>query len=313
MFSVRRKLLVDAGDPNAPARSVLLADRPERLGPLGSPESWRILTELARKPDYPGAVARRLRMHEQTVYYHIHRLEKEGLIRVVREERRHGAVSRIFAPAAEAFALELPTTSGTRAPARRVVPERARAFLERFVREGGVLVIGSPYQHGPYLTVARDSPFAVHLALFLGSALAPGAEVTVRLDTETKAGGLEKRNLLLVGGPVANIITLDLNPHLKVAFDWRQAWRMRSSLTGREYTDEGVGLLARIPNPWNPKSEIVMFSGLHHAGTEASVLALTAHSDRVLGDFVPGREFYRVVQGLDRDGDGRTDFVEVLE
>jgi hypothetical protein len=36
-------------------------------------------------------------------------------------------------------------------------------------------------------------------------------------------------------------------------------------------------------------------------------------SERVLRDYVPGKDFYRIVQGLDRDGDGRVDFVEVLE
>ena len=310
---MRAKLIVDPKEAEVPARSVLVADRPERFRPLSNPESWKILTELARRPDYPGALARRLRMHEQKVYYHIRRLAAAGLIRVVREERRQGAMSRIFAPTADAFALELPTASGGRAPSRRAIPEKARGFLDRFVREGALLVIGSPYQHGPFLTVARDSPFAVHLALFLGGLLAPGADMVVRLDTEVKALGLETRNLVLVGGPVANIMTLDLNPHLRVAFDWKTAWRMRSSLTGREYTEEGIGLLARIQNPWNPSAEILVVSGLHYSGTEASVLGITGFSDLTLRDFVPGREFYRVVQGLDRDGDGRTDSVDVLE
>ena len=72
------KLVVDSTDEGSPARSLLLTDRPDRLGPLSHPEAWRILVELSRKPDYAGAVAKRLRMHEQTVYYHIHRLAKAG-------------------------------------------------------------------------------------------------------------------------------------------------------------------------------------------------------------------------------------------
>ena len=311
--AMRSKLLVEPSDSASPAKTVLVADRPESLAPLSSPEAWRILTELARKPDYPGYLARRLRMHEQTVYYHVHRLAGAGLIRVVREERRQGAVSRVFAPAAEAFGVELAVPGRAKGPARRPVPERVRAFLDPFLREGALLVVGSPYQHGPYLTVARDSPQAVRLALFLGGLSGPAPEILVRIDTEVKAVGLEKRNLVLVGGPVANIIALDLNPHLKVTFDWAQAWRMRSSLSGREYTEEGVGLLARIPNPWDPGSEVLLVSGLHYTGTEASVLALTSFSDRVLRDYAAGREFYRVLQGVDRDGDGRTDSVEVLE
>src|SRR3989441_7541588 len=257
---MRSKLLVDALEADAPTRTVLVTDRPERFAPLSQPEGWKILCELARRPDYPGALAKRLRMHEQTVYYHIHRLAKSGLIHVVREERRQGAVSRIYAPAAEAFGVELPSSGKAgKAPTRRAVPERVRSFMETFLREGGLFVIGSPYQHGPYLTVARDSPYAVEFGMFLGG-MGAASGISVRLDTEVKAAGLEKRPLILVGGPVANIVALDLNPHLKVSFDWQQAWRMRSSFTGREYAEEGIGLLAKIPNPWNPQTEVAMFS-----------------------------------------------------
>ncbi len=311
---MRTRLIVDpSSEEGSPARNLLLADRPDRLAPLSHPEAWRILVELARKPDYAGAVAKRLRLHAQTAYYHIHRLAKAGLIHIVREERRQGAVSRIYAPTAEAFGVELPVPGRAgKAPARRVVPERVRSFLETFLREGGLFVIGSPYQHGPYLTVARDSPYAVEFGMLLGG-LGAGSDITVRLDTEVKAAGLEGRHLILVGGPVANIVALDLNPHLKVSFSWQQAWRMRSSFTGREYAEEGVGLLAKIPNPWNPQSEVAMFSGLHYTGTAAAVLALTAFSERVLRDYIPGQDFYRIVQGFDRDADGRVDSVEVLE
>ncbi|HTD81811.1 MAG TPA: helix-turn-helix domain-containing protein, partial [Thermoplasmata archaeon] len=131
---MRTKLIVDSADVGGSARTVLVADRPERFAPLSHPEAWRILTELARKPDYPGALAKRLRMHEQTVYYHVHRLAKAGLVRVVREERRQGAVSRIFAPTAEAFGIELPGPGHAAAPASHAIPEKVRGFLETFTR-----------------------------------------------------------------------------------------------------------------------------------------------------------------------------------
>src|SRR2546427_10806501 len=126
-------------EEGSPSRNVLLADRPDRLGPLSHPEAWRILTELARKPDYAGAVAKRLRIHEQTVYYHVHRLAKAGLIHVVREERHQGAVSRIFAPTAEAFGVELPSSGKAgKGPTRRAVPGRVPSCLGTFLREGGL-------------------------------------------------------------------------------------------------------------------------------------------------------------------------------
>ena len=119
--------------------------------------------------------------------------------------------------------------------------------------------------------------------------------------------------MILVGGPVANIITMDLNPHLAVNFDWKQVWRMESSRTRRPYADEQVGLIAKVRNPWNPARVIVLLSGLHAVGTMAAILGLTRFADDVLDDFTPGEDFYRVVAGQDRDGDGRLDAVSVLE
>src|SRR5439155_9637052 len=186
------------------------------------------------------------------------------------------------------------------------------SFLEEFAREGrfeGSIVVGSPYNHGPFNTTARDSPYAVELGFFLGRLFAPPNGLVVRLDTEVKALGPGKEDMILVGGPVANIITMDLNPHLAVNFDWKQVWRMESSRTRRPYADEQVGLIAKVRNPWNPDRVIVLLSGLHAVGTMAAILGLTRFADDVLDGFTPGEDFYRVVAGQDRDGDGRLDAV----
>jgi len=90
-------------------------------------------------------------------------------------------------------------------------------------------------------------------------------------------------------------------------------WRMESSRTGRPYADDQVGLIAKVPNPWNPKKVIVTLSGLHATGTMAAILGLTRQADEVLDGYRSGEEFYRVVAGQDRDGDGRPDAVSILE
>jgi len=58
---------------------------------------------------------------------------------------------------------------------------------------------------------------------------------------------------------------------------------------------------------------IVVLSGLHAVGTMAAILGLTHFAEEVLDTFTPGEDFYRVVAGQDRDGDGRLDAVTVLE
>lgn len=311
-----RRILLEETADGSMARETELLEKPERLGALSSPLAWRILQELARSPDYPSALAARLKVHEQKVYYHVRRLEAAGFLRVVREEARQGAAARILAPTAEAFAVVL-KGRGTPMPAPALLRSGPVAeFLKPFSRRGvfhGSIVIGSPYPHGPFLTTARDSPYAVELGLFLGRLFALPKTPIVRLDTEVKAAGESHESMVLVGGPVANIITADINPRLAVAFDWKQVWRMESSRTRRSYADEQVGLLAQVRSPWNPEAVVVLLSGLHYAGTHASILALTRFADEALDGFEPGRDFYRVVAGEDRDGDGRLDAVAVLE
>lgn len=316
VLPVARRLLLEETGEGTTARDVLVLDRPARLQALASPLAWRILQELSRSPDYPSAVAARLKVHEQKVYYHVRRLEAAGLLRVVKTERKQGAAARILAPTAEAFAVALKGRGTPTASVPAGASRRAAAFLEEFSRDGrfhGSIVVGSPYQHGPFLTTARDSPYAVQLGFFLGRLFAPPRGFVVKLDTEVKSTGADKEHMILVGGPVANIVTLDLNPHLAVNFDWKQVWRMESSRTRRAYPEENVGLVAKVRNPWNPSRVVVVLSGTHHAGTTAAILALTQFADDVLDAYEPGSDFYRVVAGQDEDGDGRIDTVSILE
>ena len=311
-----RRWLIEETPEGTFGREVALIDKPDRLATLSSALAWRILQELARSPDYPNALAARLKVHEQKVYYHVRRLEAAGLLEVVREERKRGASAKVLAPTAEAFAIVLRGRGG-----RMPMPSLPRSkdvgrFLEEFSRGGtfdGSIVVGSPYTHGPFNTTARDSPYAVELGFFLGGLLALPKGPIVRLDTEMKAAGPAREHMILVGGPVANIVTLDLNPHLAVNFDWKQVWRMESSRTRRAYADEQVGLLAKVRNPWTRDRMIILLSGLHATGTMAAILGLTRFADDVLDGYAPGEDFYRVIAGQDRDGDGRLDAISILE
>ncbi len=311
-----RRWLVEETEKGILAREAEAIDRPARIGALSSPLAWRILQELARVPDYPNALAARLKVHEQKVYYHVRRLEAAGFLKVVREEPKRGASARVLAPTADAFAVLLKSAA---APVPFPALPRAGVvsrFFEEFSVDGrfdGAIVVGSPYPHGPFLTTARDSPYAVQLGFFLGRLFAAPKGLVTRLDTEVKAMGAGRENMILVGGPVANIITMDLNPHLAVSFDWKEAWRVESARTHRSYVDEDVGLVAKVRSPWNPERRIVVLSGLHYQGTLSSILGLTGFAEEVLEGYDPERDFYRVVSGQDRDGDGRIDTVTVLE
>src|SRR6266699_2788343 len=202
-----RRWLVEDTPQGAVGREAEILEKPERVAPLSSPLAWRILQELARAPDYPNALAARLNIHEQKVYYHVRRLERAGLLEVLREESKRGASARVLAPTAEAFAIVL---KGRGKPvASPLLPHAGivARFLEEFSSEGtfnGSIVVGSPYTHGPFSTTSRDSPYAVELGFFLGRLFAAPKRPLVRLDTELKAAGPVRDHLILVGGPVAN-------------------------------------------------------------------------------------------------------------
>lgn len=311
-----RRWVIEETPEGTFGREAVLLDKPERIATLSSALAWRILQELARAPAYPNALAARLKIHEQKVYYHVRRLEAAGLLEVVRSEAKRGASARVLAPTAEAFAIVLKGRGDPVALPSLPRSKDVGRFLEDFARDGtfdGSIVVGSPYTHGPFNTTSRDSPYAVELGFFLGGLFALPKRPIVRLDTEVKAAGPGRDHMILVGGPVANIVTLDLNPHLAVNFDWRQVWRMESGRTRRAYADEQVGLLAKIRSPWNRERSIVVLGGLHATGTMAAILGLTRFADEALDGYAPGEDFYRVIAGQDRDGDGRVDAISILE
>src|SRR2546426_10093404 len=148
------------------------------------------MQELAKAPDYPNALAERLKVHEQKVYYHVRRLEAAGLLEVLREEAKRGASARILAPTAEAFAIVLKGRGNPVASPMLPHAGVVARFLDGFTRDGGFdgsIVVGAPSTHGPFNTPARGAPYAVELGFFLGRLFAPRKGRVVRLGTDGKA------------------------------------------------------------------------------------------------------------------------------
>src|SRR2546427_10771629 len=217
-----RRWLVEETAHGAVGREVEILDRPERVADLTSPLAWRTLQEVAKAPDYPNALAERLNVHEQKVYYHVRRLEAAGLLEVIREEPKRGASARILAPTAEAFAIVLKGRGNPVASPMLPHAGVVARFLEEFTRDGGFdgsIVCASPYTPGPLNTTAPDSPYAVELGFFLGRLFAPRKGLVVRLDTEVKALGAGKEDMILVGGPVANITAMGVSTPCRSSSD----------------------------------------------------------------------------------------------
>ena len=144
-------------------------------------------------------------------------------------------------------------------------------------------------------------------------------EFAVKLDVDVKVEKEEKNNLILVGGPGTNLLTQEINEYLPIKFIMQSSEQgfllggLSSKKTGRIYTSDVAGLIAKIVNPWDNTKRIIVIAGNKAVGTKACVLALTNFWKKTLQKFDDKETFAVVVQGFDLDGDGKVDSIEVSE
>ncbi|MEA2003406.1 MAG: helix-turn-helix domain-containing protein [archaeon] len=301
------------------AKNAVLVDNPEKLKGLLNDTRWKILKLIAEKPRYPAQIAKKLKLHEQKVYYHIKQLEANGQIEVKTKKEYGGTIAKYYDVTNHAFALELPSGDMKLAdfPIKNE-SEKLKSFLFPFVSNGRLnskIVVGSPDPHGPHQVRARDGHYAIDIALFLGQIVAMPKTFTTILDIDIKSQGKYDSNLVVVGGPLTNLITSDINNYLPVKFkiDNFPFRGMTSQKTAKTYSEDNIGLIAKVVNPNNTDKSILIFAGNRFNGTKAAVLALTRFTEIVLENYNGEDNWACVVEGLDIDGDGRVDSVKVLE
>jgi len=314
--------LVDGGVPPYTCKDILVFDDPKILRVIMDRTCWRILNLLCRGEMYPIEIARRLGVHEQNVYYHIRKLVKAGIVEVAREENHKGALTRYYRVSFPAFGVELPFGERMMEPLP-TVDEKLRLFFKPFIDERGCfdgkIVVGSPDPHGPFKARARDGHYAAHLAFLLGRFIRLPSSFIVKLDVDVKAEKERGGNLILVGGPGTNLITREVNRFLPVRFNVMTSAHgfllggLVSERTGNVYMGDTVGVVARIPNPWNPDRWVLVLAGNKAVGTKACVIALTNFANETLRNFDGEPSFATVIQGFDLDGDGKVDSIEILE
>jgi len=319
-----KKLLLHDDGKKRLVKEIMVFDDPQKLKLVLGKLSWKILVMLSEREMYPLQIARELGIHEQKVYYHVRKLAKAGVITVAKQESKKGAIAKYYRATSTAFGVEAPygyKTSEYTVPA--LMDELLRRFFYEFLRDDGVfdgkIVVGSPLPHGPFRTSARDGHYASHLTFFLGQFARIPEEFIVKLDVDVKVEKEEKNNLILVGGPGTNLLTQELNDYLPIKFNMQPSEQgylfggLVSAKTGRVYTADSVGLVAKIVNPWDSSKRVIVLAGNKAVGTKACVLALTNFWNKTLEKYRNEEPFATVIQGFDLDGDGKVDSVEVLE
>ena len=306
-----RKLLAMREKGKLIVKDIEVFSEPSALTPVTSPLAWKILIKLNERPYFPRELALELGADEQKIYYHIHALQRAGLIEVVKEEQKRGGVCKYYVAKCAAFGVEL---EGKYSKYSLTENDLVKSFFSEFVRNGffdGLIVVGAPNAHGPYLTSARDGHLVAPLAMLLGSFCELSGFI-VKTDIECKAEKALTKNLILIGGPVTNIISDEVNKNLKIKFVWDKLWCIRSELTKKSYSDDDYGVIAKIRNPWESSKVVVMLAGLTLEGTRATIISMIQHSKKLLKDY-KGKDFVALIKGLDKDGDGKVDNVSILE
>ncbi len=321
---MKKKLLLHEEGGEQGVKDIAIVQDPHRLKMILNKLSWKIMTMLSEREMYPLEIARKLGIHEQRIYYHIRKLAKAGAITIVKEEEKKGATAKYYKAVSPAFGIEVPQAYR---PIKRFTVHSMdifiQKFFEEFVGENGVfqgkVVVGSPIPHGPFKTSARDGHYASHLTFFLGQFVGIPERFAIKLDVDVKAEKEEKNNLILVGGPGTNLLTKEVNDHLPIRFNMQPSKHgflfggLASRKTSHLYTADAVGLVAKIPNPWDEAKWLILLAGNKAVGTKACVLALTAFWRKTLKHYEEGKAFAVVIQGYDLDGDGKVDSVEILE
>jgi hypothetical protein len=312
---VGKKSLVSESDGQASAKRITVFRDVEQMRVLSNPVAWRIMELLSKESMYPAQVAKELRIYEQSAYYYIRKLARIGAIEEAGSNLVKGGTARLYHAASPAFGIEL---DWGETPVEMGVGRHkgAMRFFDGFVKDykfDGLLVVGAPEPHGPYKSSARDGHYAVHLAFFLGNvASAPPSDFVVKLDVDAKAEKVLGKNLISIGGPGTNIVTAEFNHHLPIRFDEGNFWSGLIDKSGKRYSSDNHGLIARIKNPYDESSSIVIVAGVRSAGTKSAVIALTNYGEEVLKKYKNKEDWALVVQGFDMDADGKIDHVDVV-
>lgn len=310
--------MVSEKNGQASAKKIIVYKDVERMRILSNPVAWRIMELLSRGPMYPAQIAKELKIYEQSAYYYIRKLVKIEAVEEVGKDFVRGGTARLYHASSPSFGIEMdwgdtkfgPLSHGGR-------HQSAVRLFSNFVAGKefkGLLVVGAPDPHGPYKSSARDGHYAVHLAFFLGHVTsAIPSEFVVKLDVDAKAEKvLTGNNLISIGGPGTNIVTAEFNRYLPIRFDEKNFWSGLVDGSDKRYSLDNHGLIAKIKNPYDGNSSVVIVAGVRSAGTKSAVIALTNYSEEVLKKYNGEDDWALVVQGFDMNSDGKIDHVDIV-
>ena len=281
---------------------------------LSADLAQKILFCIATEAKYPKEIAREPKVHEQKVYYHIKNLEKAGVIKVVKQENRQGAIAHFYMLTEPSFIVRFKEFEQTHKLS--AMHGKEKTLLEPFILDGKLdaqIIVGSPDPHGPDKARSRDGYYGIDFGLFLGTFLNAVQKLHVKLDTEIREEDLQQ-NLIIIGGPITNKIMERVNEKLPVYFDRKNDMNIYSSFSKNSYTSDDTGIIVKTRNPFAENASILVLAGKRHSGTRAAIIAFLQGMGEILkGNAANPKALAKVVEGIDLDSDGIVDAVEFRE
>ncbi len=296
-------------------------ENPVKLKPLLSKTGWKIFKLLNERAYYPAEIAKKLGLHEQKVYYYINQMKKNDLIEIDRTEEKFGALAKYFKAKFNSVSLIAGEEKGTEFQAegkQKKINKKLEEFFFPFIEKGkfnAKIVVGSPDPHGSFKARARDSFLGIELSAFLGALSDEIRYPMVFLDTELKNLKEENFNFIVIGGVLTNTLTKTINSKLNAQFiPFGGRWIIKSKASKKEFNEDATGFVEIIRHPFFAKKKIMVIAGNRNAGTKAAILALIRNSKEIIkGNSFNEKIHSKIVEGIDLDGDGKIDNIEIKE
>lgn len=195
---------------------------PDQAAVLFHPVRLQLLRAL-REPQSAAAVARTLALPRQQANYHLHELEKEGLVAFVEERKRGNCMERILQATAQAFVIS--TEAMGEPPDSLPADQYSAAYLvasaARLIREVAQVAIGAFSAGKKIATFTLDTEVsfrnAEERAAFAAEMTQAFSQICAKYDASRTPGSRKFRFLL--GGYPAITKPLALPPRAAAAFE----------------------------------------------------------------------------------------------
>lgn len=271
----------------------------QKIKALNNKTRRQILQQLAKTPQYPSQLAKKLNTNKQKIHYHIKQLKKADLIQQTPNPNQQNKAT-YYTTKENEITLQIQPT------------QKTQNFLKPLITNNelnGKIIVGSPREHGPDQVQARDGHLAGEIGLKLGKHCNT-QQKNIYLDTEIHKTQNFQENLLLIGGVLTNTVTKKFNEDFPAHFSGNTFPYREITTPKNKYRKPNIGIITKTENPLNKEKQIYLIAGIRNQGTIAATKTfqnIEKHIDKIQ------KQKYIVTKGLDNDGDGEIDHYKVIE